>query len=73
MNLSIDTKENRRRVICNLELENCSSKTVKFYIKVSMPKYLNEIKEITFANTANVIVLNARERNKFEITLFENN
>lgn len=71
MNLSVETKENKRRVICNLELQNCSSKKMEFYVKVNMPRYFEEIKVSTIANSDNAIILDPHERRNLEITLVE--
>jgi hypothetical protein len=71
MRLSIKTNENKRLVLCNLDLENCSSKKVKFYVKVKMPKYFDEAKESTIAEANTTIILNPNERRNFELTLVE--
>ena len=71
MNLSVETKENKQRVFCNLELQNCSSKKKEFYVKVSIPRYFDEIKVPAIANADTAIILNPHERRNFEITLAE--
>ena len=71
MNLSVKTIENRQQVVCKLELENCSSKSEEFYVKVNLPSYLKEVKESTLINKDTLFVLNANERRQFEIIFIE--
>lgn len=71
MNLSIESKDNKQRVFCNLELQNCSSKKMTFNVKVDMPKYFDEFKGTSLTNKDNIIILNPHERSKIEITLAE--
>jgi len=73
MNLSSQAEENKPQVMCTLELQNCSSEKVEFYVKVNVPRYFKEVKEFTLVNTDTVFVLNAHERRQFEITFVEGN
>ncbi len=71
MSLSIETVEDKRRIVCKLELENCSSKDREFYVKVNVPSYLKEIKEKILINEETVLALHARERRKLEVIFDE--
>jgi hypothetical protein len=70
MKLSLSTTENQRQVVCRLDLENCSSKTEGFSVKVHLPSYF-EVKEHTLKNTNTSFTLNAKERRQIEITFSE--
>lgn len=71
IDLHIETIENKPQLVCKLDLENCSTKSVDFYVKVRFPSYLRDVKEKTLVNTNHLIVLGPKERRPFEITFLE--
>jgi hypothetical protein len=72
MKLSIVTSQDKRELVCRLDLENCSDSDEEFFIKVKLPSYLKEeIKEPSFVNSESILNLHGKERRKFEIVLNE--
>lgn len=71
-NINTWTSDKKAHVVFRVELENCSSKTQEFYVKVNLPNYLKEIDRISSVRDK-MVTLNAHEKRQFEITLYEGN
>jgi hypothetical protein len=72
MNLFIKTSENNKHeLVCKLDLENCSSESKEFHVKVIFPDFFHEKKEPTALMNADTLTLHANERRQFEFTLDE--
>jgi hypothetical protein len=69
-NIQTWTSENSSHMVCRLELENCSSETKEFFVKVNLPNYFKKAEKLTLVNDT-ILALNAHERRQFEITLYE--
>lgn len=67
MNLSTKTIGDRNQVVCMMDLENCSSKSREFYVKVDLPSDLKVLKESTLISRDTLLVFNAHEKRRFEV------